>query len=406
MAKPAVEFVAQGKKLLLVYRPRDDTAWIHDDYFANGRSLDIKGTYCLTQADLARPPSRGATGELNDDDLFEVSFVVATAEGGYYVFKPEVLDVDVPVLVATDVTPTWKWFSAEKRVSVVALLAGLKPSRIVIGGDAPDAIPVAEYERMVAQFPTAHELSGYVRSRLSVVFRELSDARVDAEALLQSYVDRRVTAKSQDLMQPFREFEVSKYEFLHRKLTAMLADPEGPSERQWQEQIRDIVRLLHPKYIAAFPSVQIPDSVTGGRRQLDFLLVDVDGHVDVIEIKKPFNARIVTEATYRGNHVPHRELAGTVTQVEKYLFHLKRSGAAGEDSLTRRFSQELPPGLAIRIVNPCGLIIMGRDDDLTPQQREDFEVFRRQNRNIVDVITYDDLLRRLERLLGQLKAGH
>jgi hypothetical protein len=126
----------------------------------------------------------------------------------------------------------------------------------------------------------------------------------------------------------------------------------------------------------------------------------------VIEIKKPFEAKIVTETTYRDNHVPHRELAGTVTQVEKYLFHLNRWGASGEAALTKRFKRQLPSGLQIRIVNPGGLIVMGRDDDLTAPQRADFEVFRRQNKNVIDVVTYDDLLRRLQRLLEQLGSLH
>lgn len=244
-----------------------------------------------------------------------------------------------------------------------------------------------------------------MQSRLSVVFRELSDAKVDAETTLRKYVAKRVTAKAQDLIQPFREQEVSKYEFLHMKLTTMLVDAEGYSELQWQDQILDIVRLLYPKYIAAFTSASIKDTTTGGRRQIDILLVDANGNIDVIEIKKPFEAKIVTETTYRDNHVPHRELAGTVTQVEKYRFHLNRWGTAGEETLTKRYQDKLPTGLNIRIVNPCGLIIMGRDNDLTERQRADFEIFRRQNKNLVDVITYDDLLRRLERMLSQLKAG-
>jgi hypothetical protein len=49
---------------------------------------------------------------------------------------------------------------------------------------------------------------------------------------------------------------------------------------------------------------------------------------------------------------------------------------------------------------------MGRDDDLTAPQRADFEVFRRQNKNVIDVVTYDDLLRRLQRLLEQLGSLH
>jgi hypothetical protein len=402
MAKPTVEFVAQGTKLYLIYRPRDDDSWVHD-LLGRGKPLDIKGTFHLTMADLAKGQTVRDPDDFRDDS--EVSFEVATARGKYFVFKPSVIQVTVPVLVARDANPTWKWFSSEAKVSVLKLLADLKPSRIVIGGEAADAIPVSEYKMLVDQFPTQYELKRYVQSRLSVVLRELTDAKVDAEAALRKYVAKRVTTKPQDLIQPFRELEVSKYEFLHKKLTAMLVDAEGYTERQWQEQILDIVRLLNPRYIAAFTSVSIKDTLTGGHRQLDILLVDSNGTIDVIEIKKPFKAKIVTETTYRDNHVPHRELAGTVTQVEKYLFHLNRWGTAGEDKLTQRYKALLPTGLNIRIVNPCGLVIMGRDNDLTDQQKADFEIFRRQNKNVLDVITYDDLLRRLERVLNQLKAG-
>lgn len=184
MAKPAVQFVAKGTKLLLVYRPRDDTSWVHND-FANGKPLDIKGTYHLTKADLTDARSVHAADNLDDYEPFEVTFVVANARGDYFFFKPEVVKVDVPVLVARNVTPTWKWFSAEEKVSVLRLLADLRPSRIVIGGNAPDAIPIAEYERIVAQFPSAYELKRYVQSRLGIVFRELTDAKVDAEGMLR-----------------------------------------------------------------------------------------------------------------------------------------------------------------------------------------------------------------------------
>jgi hypothetical protein len=243
-----------------------------------------------------------------------------------------------------------------------------------------------------------------VSSRLAGVFRELTDTKVDAIAKLNKYVDKRVTAKAKDLIEPFRQHEIAKYEFLRGQLISMLENDTGISERQWQAQILDIVRLLNPKYIAALTSVTIKDSLSTGNRQLDIMLVDVNGSIDVIEIKKPFKARIVTTATYRDNHVPHRELVGTAMQLEKYLFHLSRWGSTGEDVLTKRYSGDLPLGLRLRIVNPCGVIIAGRDDDLTTEQKMDFEMYRRQHKNIVDVITYDDLLRRLNRVLGQLKT--
>jgi hypothetical protein len=403
MAKPAVEFVVEGAKLYLVYRGRDDGSWVHDHFLTHDEVV-IKGTFHLQQCDLKKGQKKPEADDFSDQDM-AVQFLVAIAKGNYFVFKPNILQVDVPVLVARSASPTWKWFSAEEKVSVIRLLGELKPTRIVIGGDAADAITIKEYERLIAKFPTSYELRRYVLSRLSVVFRELTDAKVDAGAALHKYVAKRVGARHRDLIQPFRESEIAKYKFLHATLQAMLASAEGYSEDQWQGQILDVVRLLNPKYIAAFSKVTIKDSVTGGRRQIDILLVDASGNVDVIEIKKPFMARIVTETTYRDNHVPHRELAGTVTQVEKYLFHLSRWGKAGEEKLTEKYRQALPKGLEVRIVNPCGLVIMGRDNDLTDDQKADFEIFRRQNKNVVDIVTYDDLLRRLDCVLAQLKAN-
>lgn len=404
MAKTAVEFSVKGTKLYLVYRPDLLSPDSLRELLASGSPVTIKGTYHLTQANLVKSRFKRAPNSW-EDGSDEMHFVVATARAGYFVFDPKILDVGVPVLIAMDAKPTWKWFTSEERTSVLRVLANLKPSRIVIGGDAPDAIPVSKYEGLIAQFPSPHERRLYVQSRLAGVFRELTDAQTDAVVKLDKYVQKRVKTKPKDLAAPFRTLEIKKYEFLQAQLRSMLKDDAGIPERQWQAQILDIVRLLNPKYVAAFTSVTIKDSLTGGRRQLDIMLVDFNGHVDVIEIKKPFKANIVTTTKYRDNHVPHRELVGTAMQLEKYLFHLTRWGETGEKKLTEKYSLHLPKDMTIRIVNPCGIIVMGRDNDLDDaQQKGDFEVYRRQNKNIVDVITYDDLLRRLERVLAQLRA--
>ena len=100
-----------------------------------------------------------------------------------------------------------------------------------------------------------------------------------------------------------------------------------------------------------------------------------------------------------------RELSGTVMQIEKYLLLLTRWGSKGEETLTARYASRLPPGFKIRVVNPCGLVIMGRDADMTSDQRDDFEVTRRHYKHIADIVTYDDLLRRLEAVLSKLRDG-
>jgi hypothetical protein len=95
------------------------------------------------------------------------------------------------------------------------------------------------------------------------------------------------------------------------------------------------------------------------------------------------------------------ELGGAIMQVEKYLYHFNRWGEKGEEILNDKYGPDLPVGLKVKIVNPIGMIIMGRDYDLTQDQKRDFEVIRRKYRHVVDIITYDDLLRRLKVIRDQ-----
>ena len=51
------------------------------------------------------------------------------------------------------------------------------------------------------------------------------------------------------------------------------------------------------------------------------------------------------------------------------------------------------------------MIIMGRDATFTPDQRTDFEVIRRKYRHVVEIMTYDDLLRRLKVIRAQFESS-
>jgi hypothetical protein len=178
---------------------------------------------------------------------------------------------------------------------------------------------------------------------------------------------------------------------------------EGYTEARWQIEIIQIIQLLYSKYVHAIPEAPVKDSLAGKDRYIDFMLVDASGYVDAVELKKPFAECIVTKNVYRDNHVPMRELNGTVMQLEKYLYHLNRWGQQGEKKLNDRYGDQLPDGVAIKVVNPSGMIIMGRDKDLTEDQRNDFEVIRRKYRHVLEITTYDDMLRRLEVIRNQLK---
>jgi hypothetical protein len=180
----------------------------------------------------------------------------------------------------------------------------------------------------------------------------------------------------------------------------MLASERGYSENQWQKEILQVILLLFPKYIFSFTEGPIRTDVN---RRVDFLLVDAGGNVDILEIKKPHDIPILSNRKYRNNYIPQKELSGTIMQVEKYIYHLNRWADKGEKELTEKYKKELPEGFSMKITNPAGMIIMGRDNDLNTLQKLDFEVVRRKYKNLIDILTYDDLIRRLEFTINSLR---
>lgn len=47
-------------------------------------------------------------------------------------------------------------------------------------------------------------------------------------------------------------------------------------------------------------------------------------------------------------------------------------------------------------------LILGRDKDFDDRQKFDFEIIKRKYANIVDIMTYDDLLRRLDNIIAMI----
>ena len=60
-------------------------------------------------------------------------------------------------------------------------------------------------------------------------------------------------------------------------------------------------------------------------------------------------------------------------------------------------------GFRLKVVNPKGIILMGKSNDLTAKQLLDLEIIRKMYSNIVDIYTYSDIITMLENILYQIK---
>lgn len=330
-----------------------------------------------------------------DEDDIGIVIRIGQRVGNYWKMEKSVLRIEYQLYLGINHKWSRKHFVAEKGVSIFPKLNGIVENSIWIGGDNKDSMPFSVYDRIVRKLPNYTELNKYVQARLSGVIGEYFNVIGSAQQNYENYLNRKIGKRRPNTPDTLLVTEQAKFTYLINKLTQMLEDAVSFSEATWQNEIVSIIRLLFPKYILPLESVKIKD-IKGNRREIDLALIDVEGNIDIIEIKKPFDECIMSKSKYRDNHVPLRELSGAVMQVEKYILYLQRGGAAMDQHIQKQFSDRIPQGLSVKIVNPRAMIIMGRSYNLNPQQKADFEVVKRKYKNIADIITYDDMLERLK----------
>lgn len=82
---------------------------------------------------------------------------------------------------------------------------------------------------------------------------------------------------------------------------------------------------------------------------------------------------------------------------------MNHGGKKVERYIYNQVSDKLPEDVNVRVANPQGMLLMGRSNDLSMEQKFDLEIIKRQHKNIVDIMTYDDLMERLENIVKKLE---
>lgn len=387
-----MRLIKEDNKLLLEYSPRGGLKWIKEKFDKN-KSINLRKVFNLSEDDIYTFENK----EIFEEDT--IFFEIATLEGKYYKFNRKILDVESNLLIHNDVNFEIKQFIAQKNVSIFKKIDLLVEGDLIIGHKTNE-LPIEIFYQLISSFPNYYELKKYTMARISRLTREYLNIPEDAQAKYNKYMNnKKINYSNHNILKNYSEVEYKKYNSILQKLKSMLKAEEGYLEKDWQKEILQILQLLYPKYINVFEEVKIKDNVSDTYRSLDYLILDSNGHVDIIEIKKPSNSDMLSRNLYRDNHVPLRELSGAIMQVEKYIYMLNHWGSKGEKELLKRYESELPNHFKIKIVNPNGIIIMGRDKNFNEKQEIDFEIIKRKYKNIVDIITYDDLIERLERLI-------
>ena len=390
-----IKFKKTKNKLILEYFGDDEPRWVYDK-FKNNEGIYLYKTFFLTKSNLIK--------KFKSLEDLDCQFKFGVLDKEYYKIDKNILDIRNILYIHKDLKLEKKTFVTYYQISIFRHIDKLINEPIFLGGQNRNAISYSDFEKILTQFPNTTERVKYYQARLSIILGSYFESMLDAKSKYEKYMNKKKSFHGESLSKIFKNYEKKKYEIILDKLTNMISKENQYNERQWQEEIIEILCLIFPKYIKAFKKVKIKDSYSENKkRELDYLLIDSDGYIDIVEIKRPLGSPIVSEKpTYRGNYYPIRELSGTVMQVEKYILHLNKWGKRGEEYLNKKYVDYLPSDCKIKITNPGAIIILGRSNKLNIQQKNDFEIIKRKYKNIIDVITYDDLIKRLEFIIRRL----
>ncbi|WP_230988359.1 Shedu immune nuclease family protein [Bathymodiolus japonicus methanotrophic gill symbiont] len=372
----------------------EGSAWLYERIKEKERAHLCK-TFYFTKNELV-----SSFDKYNEYD--PVEFEVAKKKQGYYCFPKDLLCLDYDLYIHEDIKLEKKMFVTHLNISIFLKINKIINGSIYIGGEEENSIPESVFKELLDAFPNSYELKKYTLARISAVLSSYLDTKEDYEEKYHKYLNKKVSKKGRNVQYEYSDIELWKYQGLLQKLKLMLDDNNSYNENQWQAELIQIILFLYPKYIYVFKEAPIIDTYNKKRR-IDYLLVDSNGNTDIIEIKKPFCKCIVTERRYRDNYIPLRELSGAVMQVEKYIFYLNKYGSKGEEKLTSHYKEDIADNFKIKITNPCGIIIMGRTKGLSKEQIQDFEVIKRKYKSIIDILTYDDLIKRFEFIIMKWK---
>lgn len=390
----SISFEYSEDKLILCYTPvmgLDDITKRLD----TEDGVSVKHTFWVTKDLLCE--------DIEDDDWEEtLRFYIGAVGEAYTQLDSEVFSTDHCFYFGNEISLKPEMFTAYRNISILRKIDEVIECDFYIGGDweIHNGISKETFDELLAKFPKTAELDKYAHKRIASIIKDYFPECDKYEDIYEKFVESknsRYTSSVPAISKYNVQIELEQFTVAYQELMDMLNRYEAIDEKQWQEKIQNILQLLYPKYICCAREIKF----YGGKKdkQPDFLLVDANGFVDILEIKKA-DVRMLTQ--YRNNYVVTREISGAIQQIEKYVFCLNSSDKAKE-CVSKKLTKFLPERVEVKIVNPQGILLAGRSNEFTNEQQKDFELIKRQYKHVADIMTYDDLVQRLENIIVSLK---
>ena len=395
----SVRFEKKDDELVLCYAPERIEALDYVKHqIATNSNISIKKVF-LVNSELMLD-----SDEEDCEDTFR--FCIGKKEGNYIKINSEVFSTKHTFYFFSEINITEKMFVASRNISILRKIDDVIERDCYIGGEweKHGGISIETFRALIERFPKSAELNKYAHSRIASILKDSFPETDKYEKVFEEYIASKdklfAKLSANENEDYYAKIELAQFTIAYDMLKEMLSRADSISESQWQEQIHKILKLLYPKYIFCTRELMFK-GVDGYDKKPDFILVDANGFIDVLEIKKANVSILTKQASYRHNYVPVREFSGMVQQLEKYIYCLNALG--DKDPFFEKLSLRLSNKVIPQVVNPQGILLIGRSNEFNEQQKRDFELIKRQYKNVADIMTYDDLLSRLQNIIDALK---
>jgi hypothetical protein len=276
-----VKFNEVNDKIIAEYSTNQSIYWILDE-FENDNSVTISKIYRFNKTDIYYEGMEIDDFEEIESDFDSILFIFASRIEDYFKIDKHKLDIEIDIYFHKEIKFNSKLFRAERDISIFRKINKIIHENIYIGSDDKANLPFNEFLVLLQNFPNSYELSKYANARIFTIIDEHFTQIDDAKDNYEKYLNKKISRTGENLLSTFKEYEIEKYNVILRKLEIMLKDEETYTEKQWQKEINQIILLLYPKYITVFEEAPVKDDVKKTTRSIDFILIDSNGHIDIM----------------------------------------------------------------------------------------------------------------------------
>ena len=423
-----ISFEKKDRQLILCYETESD--WL-EEKLEEDQDFQIYKTFSFSKKDLISKDEESSI-------CYDYKFVLGEKDQNYFRIDKEKIGATFDLYIDASLSIDQSWFvtSSSKRSKyqdktgeeksssiygniLYAFKNFYKHDKLFIDIDSDSIfeddgfhITQSTYKDFVKIFPTATNVKYQTLSIFTKLLKSELDV-VDYEEIYSRYKSREISVRNKEDIKTEEICKQEKVKYIYAKVQLLKSLERSAAgvfihEDEFSKLIAQIFCFLNPKYVKIQTKLNISD-YTGARAncQADLSLIDCEGNIDLIEVKSPqAYPNLFRKRQYRNHYVPSGELSGAINQLEQYLKCLTKMTTEEKKKKNPALQNEMRE-IKLKAVHPKGYIIFGRDaisfnGDNINQKRIDFELIKNTYKDVVNIITFDELIKRFERIISFL----